>query len=131
MKTILHHAGLKATPARGLLLRVLQDRAKPLTISQLLAIETIASSMNKTTIYRSLEKMVEAGILYKTYFNGEAAHYEWQDRHHHHLTCNACGYHEKIDSCGYKNYQISPDSNFSNVTNHVVELFGICNSCKV
>ena len=131
MKGVLQNYGLKVTSARMLLLQTLKQLSRPVTIASLLQNDHIAKSMNKTTLYRSLEKMAEQGIIYKTYFNGESAHYEWQESHHHHITCNECGYREPVSTCLIKNYQPKSASKFATVTNHVVELFGTCQSCIV
>lgn len=131
MKELLQKAGLKVTPARLLLLKSLKEYARPITIQDLISRESIGNKMNKTTLYRSLEKMADAGLLYKTSFQGDAVHYEWQDNHHHHITCTNCGLRDSID-CPSKIIKTDrvTSKNFETVATHVLEYFGLCNTCK-
>jgi len=128
MNKPLQNAGLKVTPQRMLLLEQLQNNAKPVSIMDLIRIPQINNSMNQSTAYRSLEKLAEAGIIYKTYLNG-VVHYEWQDQHHHHLVCQGCGKTEPIAICGLKNFTLPNHSQFAIITNHILEVLGVCQTC--
>ena len=132
LKKILKSNDLKVTKPRLALLSTLRQLAQPVTISEILSTDSINAVMNQTTAYRSLEQMVAKKILYKTHFQGEAAHYEWQDTHHHHITCSTCGYREAIDSCpnDFGDKILIKKTNFSSIGNHVLEFFGTCQKCS-
>lgn len=129
MKDILRKSGLKATPARLQLLEFLQSVAKPVTVADIMANPEISSSINQSTAYRSLDQMAERGIIYKTYFDNESAWYEWQETHHHHVTCSDCGYREAFSSCFVPTNILDQTKKFTKIDRHIVELFGRCQKC--
>jgi Fe2+ or Zn2+ uptake regulation protein len=130
-KKLLQQTGLKVTKARILLLETLQEISRPVSIADLQQHPAICRVMNITTLYRSLDKMAEANLIYKTWFDDGVVHYEWQDVHHHHITCNRCGYREPIEICPRIDSRVLDNSKrFSIINNHVLELFSICSVCK-
>ena len=126
IENLLKEHALKITKERVLLLSLLKDSHKPLSAEEIA--ERIESQVNLVTIYRTLERFVNLGILYKAHFGGGKAYYEFQNKHHHHITCTECGVQEKIDMC-IKSDQVS-SKNFSVINNHVLEFFGICKKCN-
>jgi Fur family transcriptional regulator, ferric uptake regulator len=48
--------------------------------------------VNASTIYRTLDLLVEEGFLLRTDLGGDRAYYEAAHEHaHHHLVCENCG----------------------------------------
>ena len=92
---ILETHNLKKTEGRITLLGILQNSSTPLSIDQIKS----KLSSNITTIYRTLEILVNKGIVYQTDFRDGKAYFELQDKHHHHVTCTKCGTREDIDIC--------------------------------
>ncbi|HWB34155.1 MAG TPA: transcriptional repressor [Candidatus Paceibacterota bacterium] len=92
----LHAAGSRATPGRLALLAVLERERKPMTVHEL---QHKLPSLNQVTLYRALDALVDAGLVYR----GESArvtHYEYAKRpHHHHLVCADCGYTKACTTC--------------------------------
>ena len=127
---ILKSHGLKITPARiailqsltgGCLLQSAQDIAS-----------NIPSSINKTTIYRTLDNLSDKGVLYKTHFRDGKTYYELQSNHHHHIVCTQCGLKESVDMCvqSITHNLAQSSASFSVITDHVLEFFGICTPCS-
>jgi Fur family transcriptional regulator, ferric uptake regulator len=81
---------------------------------------------NKTSVYRSLDQLVEEGAICRHYLAGDQAQYELKEDHHIHLVCNSCG---KVDeaACDYK--QPNKVGSF-NVDHHHLTLVGLCTNCS-
>lgn len=122
---LLEKFNLKVTEPRVTLLEELTTTHGPQTIEQLYG--TLGSHMNKTTLYRTLERFVELGIVYQTDFRDGRAYFELQESHHHHIVCTTCGHTEPVNTCTKTPHTI-PQS-FHTVTSHVLEFFGTCKSC--
>ena len=52
--------------------------------------------VNKSTIYRTLELLEEAGCVYRSTLEGHDIYHHADEGHHHHLICATCG---KTISC--------------------------------
>lgn len=128
---VLESVGLRATPQRVAILEVLRRAGEPLSID---AIETrVKGKANYVTLYRVLKQCVDAGIVYQTDFRSGKAYYELQhgDHHHHHITCTSCG--KRVEThCNQQQYEAAlsqASDEFSTITSHTLEFFGICTSC--
>jgi Fur family ferric uptake transcriptional regulator len=88
----LRRAGLRATPQRALVLRVLEQGHGHLTAEGVVeAIEREGLPLNRSTVYRTLDALSRAGIVRATRM-GRATHYEavGDGHRHHHLVCQRC-----------------------------------------
>ena len=47
--------------------------------------------LSRTTVYRVLETLVDAGLARKVHHAGGAARFDPMTERHHHLVCDACG----------------------------------------
>jgi Fur family ferric uptake transcriptional regulator len=54
-----------------------------------------------------------------------------QSRHYHHLICNACGTVVPFESCNIESLYptVSNETDFQ-ISSHMLELFGLCGSCR-
>lgn len=89
-------------------------------------------TLGRATVYRSVEKLVNTGLLNRVEFADGSHHYRvCGDAHHHHLTCTRCHRVVEIDIC----LPIEQLSAISNQTDFVIEghslsLFGRCATCR-
>ena len=87
--------GLRATPCRIALLRLMQVQNSPLCHSDVVERFTDAA-FDQSTIYRALNDLTDAGLLHRMELGDHVWRYELpekhtnQDGHPHHL-CEACG----------------------------------------
>ena len=108
-RQILKGARLYCTEARVAILQVLMQAARPLRQDQIA--ERVASEeaavrgrntlnartvLNKVTIYRTLESLIEAGLVHRAFTYGRAWYFELADhctehQCHPHFTCTNCG----------------------------------------
>ena len=85
-----------------------------------------------TTVYRTLQAMVDAGeldVLRRA--DGESVYRRCvSDDHHHHLVCRACGTTVELAGDEVESWtaKVARRRGFSDVS-HTVEVFGLCRSC--
>ena len=86
--------------------------------------------VNKTTVYRQLEKLLTDGMIIEVELGDGKKRYELKSlAHHHHLVCKKCGSLEdiRLDERIILE-EVSKKSNFK-VEDHSLEFFGICVNC--
>lgn len=125
--------GLKVTGQRMTILRYLYQSPKHITAQELFErIQPIDSAIGFATVYRFLRKLVEHDLLIEVRMGNMPARYELaSEEHHDHLTCIACGaikefYNEEIERL---QKVVAVEFGFE-LTDHVLELQGICSSCR-
>jgi len=128
---LLREKGFKVTPSRVALLTMLIDRHDPMTVEDIE--KHLTKKINKTTIYRALDDFLKKGILSQTHFRDGKTYYEYQDHHHHHIVCTSCGIKEEVSMCIQSSLpQVNRHSKkFSNIQDHILEFFGVCNTCAL
>jgi|AntAceMinimDraft_6_1070360.scaffolds.fasta_scaffold24482_2 Fur family zinc uptake transcriptional regulator/Fur family ferric uptake transcriptional regulator len=127
-KELLQKHKVHVTDQRIKILDALQKHNKPVTI-ETLHLE-LTSSMNKTTLYRSLSSLVAANIVYQTDFREGVAYFELQGaHHHHHLVCTNCKSKQAINYCPSIPAEIEEKEGFI-ISNHIFEIFGLCKNCS-
>lgn len=83
--------GMRRTHLLEAMLRDLAGRDRPVTIGQVE--ESIGNMCDTATLYRMVERLVEAGILRRIGFHERARYYELVESGHHYdyLICTECG----------------------------------------
>lgn len=83
------------------------------------------------TVYRTLALLSEQGIVdVLMHRPGEACYRLCSDGHHHHLTCSECHQVVELGECELEPWlrRLGGAHGFT-VTNHAVEVTGICTAC--
>lgn len=128
MREGLKEVGLRATPARIAILGLLQADARPTEVKTILR-KLKAKAPDQATVYRVLSSLVEAGLVKTVSLKAGIESYEIADLpHHHHLTCEKCGYVEDVEVCIKTPTPTS--RSFRSVNSHRLEFSGICNNCS-
>ena len=89
-------------------------------------------AVNPSTVYRTLDVLVEDGFVLRTDLGGNRAYYEPAREHrHHHLVCESCGavahlHHEALSGLESR---VLEASGFV-VGDRELTLFGLCQSCS-
>lgn len=91
-----------------------------------------SSSINRATVYRTLDFLCDIGLVTCTTAAGGRQVYELVAEQHHHLICRQCGTeitlpHAHIEPLLEK---ISAEYQFELVTTLHLTLFGTCAACK-
>jgi Fur family ferric uptake transcriptional regulator len=132
LRSILHGASFKATPARLSLLSLLQKSKKPLSVQEIK--ERLGDVVDQATIYRTLKSFRDSGLVRQIDFHHQHSYYEIiEEPDHHHLVCIECDRVEDFAECNVDEIveKVLPKSkSFDRVVGHSLELFGICKSCQ-
>ena len=83
------------------------------------------SDIDKSTVYRSLDTLIENNIVDKTILGSEVI-YELKSNHKHYLKCVKCNKTEVLDDCPFEDEDIKGYK----ILNHVVNIEGICEDCQ-
>ena len=85
-------------------------------------------TLNRVTIYRNLNRMVDAGELTRFIHPEKGTLYEQANRpHHHHFYCKTCEATFELPGCGLSLKEQTPTGFI--VEGHEVFLNGICAAC--
>lgn len=128
--------GVRLTKTRQALARLFAHTRTPLSVPDILiALCAKGRKVNKTTIYRELERMQRLGIVASTQLGDRKQYYELALRdHHHHLVCMRC---EKVEDIEVNEAElVREEQNASKqkqfmVLRHSLEFFGLCQQCQV
>ena len=131
---------------------VLRDRGKRLTVQRAAIWEVVAAEpdlhlsaeevatrvknrlpqVNASTVYRTLDVLVEEGLVHRTDLGTGHAVFEPAHEHqHHHLVCERCGAvtHVHDDVFAGLGPRIEKSSGFR-LGDREVTLFGLCRACQ-
>ena len=90
--------------------------------------------IGRATVYRTVEKLVNMGLLTRIEFADGTHHYRVcsGNEHHHHLTCTLCHCVVDIDICLPAD-QIAAIGNSTDfvIEGHTLNLFGRCRNCRL
>ncbi|HBF13263.1 MAG TPA: transcriptional repressor [Deltaproteobacteria bacterium] len=90
------------------------------------------STISYATVYRTLMLLVEAGLATQRHFGKGQSLFESVASHHHdHLICTQCGVIIEFENDAIEKLQesVAKKHNFK-LTNHKMELYGLCHKCK-
>lgn len=113
----------------NLVYKIIEKSSRPLTALEILE----KLPVNKTTVYRNLYKLLEAGKIKEVNIAPNITHYESTSLdHHHHLVCTNCGKIDEVNSESLENNikrLISMLKDNFIIKEHNLEFFGLCTNC--
>ena len=135
--------GYRLTVPRQVVLDVLSKTSDHLSAEDVyLKVHRIYPDIGLTTVYRTLELLVQMGLASKFDFGDSRARYELSEgpkgvRHHHHLVCTSCRriidytdfIEEEMELLNRTEQGLSQKFNFR-ITNHIIQFYGLCNECR-
>ena len=128
----LRAAGMRQTPQREAILRVLQSSDRPMTVDEICrAMDQQRSGV--PTVYRNLERFVREGWVESVLGQDQVMRFVrcHSAQHHHHLSCEQCGRMVEVDICGIEpSLAVMEKSTGFQVTRHQLNVFGICPRCQ-
>lgn len=130
-KDILREHGLKVTNARIELYRFLSSTSYPLSAEELYR-NLAPHGLDLSTVYRSLNSFVEAGLAKKEVGpHKENLYLLLRDEECHVLVCLRCGKRVPLHGCPFHeaNEAIEEETGF-HVLDHNTEIYGICPDCR-
>ncbi|MCK9554849.1 transcriptional repressor [bacterium] len=141
----LRGCGYRVTAGREIILDALMKTDKHLSAEDIyLAVKKTYPGIGLTTVYRTLEILVEMGLVFKFDFGDGRARYELVEgpnkevAHHHHLVCTNCKrvidytdfIEDEIELLTKTEKGLSKKYNFD-IKNHVIQFYGICGNCSM
>lgn len=131
-RQMLKDAELYCTEARIAILKVLMQTSRPLRQSQI-SKQLADKTLNKVTIYRTLESLVEVGLVHRAFMQKRSWHFELSNhcsktQCHPHFTCLNCGRIHCLTDIPIPMTQ-SPYKGFI-IQRQQVRLEGLCPACQ-
>ncbi|MHC4167101.1 MAG: Fur family transcriptional regulator [Planctomycetota bacterium] len=130
-RRMLKTAKLYCTESRLAILEVLAKAGKPLTQDQI-ARRSRPKNFDKVTIYRTLESLLQVGLVHKVFVDKRAWHFELahnctESQCHPHFTCTSCGDTHCLTEISLPMAK-SPPKGFV-ISRQQVRLEGLCPKC--
>ncbi|MDD3297047.1 MAG: transcriptional repressor [Candidatus Omnitrophica bacterium] len=135
--------GYRFTFPRRLILDVLSSSSMHLSAEDVyLEVHKKYPGVGLATVYRTLELLVQMGVVSKSDFGDGRARYEMNkgpegQRHHHHLVCSNCGlvidYADFIDEEAklLKKVERGLSEKYKfEINSHLMQFYGLCEKCK-
>ncbi len=127
----LKQKGLKLTPQRRLIAEAIHDIPTHLSAEEIIIyVQDKMPGVNKSTVYRTLELLEEAGCVYRSRMGDGFVYHHAEEGHHHHLVCRKCG--ETVDCdedlLASAEQAIADQYGFHVDLKHVV-IRGLCQDC--
>lgn len=125
--------GLRMTPQRQALLRVLGGRVHHPTADELYRrVRRILPSVSPATVYRNVQTLARAGVIAPLERAGGAVRYDPNLDEHHHFVCGSCGqvldiYLTKV---GYAVDRRKSRLAGAQIRSCGLQLHGICGDCR-
>ncbi len=123
---------MRASSVSNAILDLLDGHHTHLTAAQVYdQIRQNLTAVNRSTVYRSLKRLVDAGEVTISDMGMEALVYERRtDTPHHHLVCHSCGKILMIADEQVRDFFGNVESRypFRVITDHLI-LYGICADC--
>jgi Fur family transcriptional regulator, ferric uptake regulator len=132
LKQRLRGVGQRVTTQRLAVLSVFSLPGQHLTAEEICdQVEASSPAINRSTVYRTLERFRDLGLISETDLGGGVREYELLDEaRHHHLICRACRHMIELDDELVEplREQIRERYGFEAGIDHLA-LFGLCPYC--
>jgi Fur family transcriptional regulator, ferric uptake regulator len=129
----LKHAGERVTNQRLLIAAELGRASRQVTADELYArLQSSHPGIGRATVFRTLERLVEAGVARRLEREGHVYGYvTCEPEHHHHLACTRCGRVEEINESYITPLatRIKRERGFQ-VDDARLDFYGRCASCR-
>ena len=131
---LLENSGLGSTPNRLKVLEVIGNNNYPLNAGEIIDILSRSTDINRVTVYRILDLLVEKKLIDRISSGGRSFHYGLAPNEHHqphpHFYCRECGSMECLNPESL-HLDIKPlNRTFPGLIDNVqVRLDGICKNC--
>ncbi len=114
---------------------MMETRGNHLSAEEVLAkARKTIPSLGIATVYRSLEKLANIEILYKTKFDEGGYRYELSDtgiHQHHHIICLGCGRIIEMEDIFLNSLEQQLEDQGYQVINHELKIYAYCPSCRL
>ena len=129
----LRQKGYRITPQREMIIQAIAHSSSHMTAEEIFAeVQTRTQALNLATIYRTLDMLVDEGLV--TAINlgeGKSVYASVNHGPHIHLVCRVCGHIIDADPILLVpiEEQLQSEHNFKPDLNHI-SIFGLCPHCR-
>jgi Fur family transcriptional regulator, ferric uptake regulator len=130
---ILKQKGFRLTRQRRLIVEFIHDAHEHFSADDIISyVKQRMPKVNKSTVYRTLETLEQAGSVYKSESSDRCVYHHAEEGHHHHMVCNKCG---KTEEC-FENLfspikkSLSDKYGFQANFQHQI-ITGLCRQCQI
>ena len=131
--TTLRERGYRITPQRELIINAISPTSSHFTAEMVFKeVHRQAKAINLATIYRTLDLLVEEGLVSRSDFGqGQIIYATEEHGPHIHLVCRQCGQVTDAEAAHADSLRASlwKDHHFQLDRNHLT-LFGVCSQCQ-
>ncbi|MGI5912458.1 MAG: Fur family transcriptional regulator [Syntrophomonadaceae bacterium] len=131
----LRDSNYRITGQRSAILKVMvENREKHLSAEEVLnEARKMVPNIGIATVYRTLEKLANIEILYKTKFDGSCYRYELSDEgihQHHHIICLGCGRIVEMEDNFLNSLEKQLENHGYQVIDHELKIYAYCPTCN-
>jgi Fur family peroxide stress response transcriptional regulator len=125
-------AGIRVTQQRMEIYReVMSSRSHPSVAEVYGAVRGKLPTISIDTVYRTLWKLSELGLINPVSSSGECIRFDSSLRRHHHFICARCGATIDFESHSLDGIRIPEEAwSLGSVWGAQIEIRGICNGCS-
>ncbi|GKX27526.1 transcriptional repressor [Vallitalea longa] len=136
MNDLMEKMDIRMTYQRKIILSILIDNIdKHLTANEIYSLIKVKNDViGMATIYRTIDILLDKGIVIKHDFGDSAAKYELEiekNKNHHHLICKKCGKVIEVSGLLKEDFyeKILREKGFQ-CTEYRLKIFGYCDKCR-
>ncbi len=121
------------TKQKQLLLSILKDTDRPLSINEIYAQIVIQlPKIAKSTIYRNIDSLLEQNLIEKYHLNDSEVFYRIKansNEHKHFMICEDCKKVFDLPSCPIHALEHAMEDEGFIIKDHLIQISGICKLC--
>jgi Fur family ferric uptake transcriptional regulator len=128
----LRDAGFRLTSSRLAVLEALENGGHHPSPAEVLEQgRRICPALGRATVYRTLELLMELGLLRPVYLGDGVLRVACVEGGHHHLVCLNCGDALHFDECLVGDLGLVLAERFDfQIKGHMLEFYGLCEKCR-
>ncbi|MCD4758925.1 MAG: transcriptional repressor [Arcobacteraceae bacterium] len=136
LKVVLKDKGMKYTEQRAVILQILlniDDHLNAEEVHRIVKEKYPEQNIGIATVYRTLNFLEDVNLISSISFGKDGKKYEGNvtKEHHDHIICTSCGkIVEFFDEDIEKRQEDIANKNGFKITDHTMQIFGICQKCQ-
>lgn len=134
LELLQNHGYRLTSPRRIITETVLQFEHAFSADDVLRTVDVVDPSVGRATVFRTLDVLAEIGVLDRLHRPDGCHSYvlgQGSDKHYHHLICSGCGVVIPFEGCNIADMlaDLQQSTSFE-ISTHMLEVFGTCESCQ-
>lgn len=123
-------AGLRHTPQRSHIVELLLELSHPTAEQIYAAMSERFPYVSQATVYSTLKKLKELGIVSELSYGDKSSHFELADNDHWHFNCKVCGEIYDVEASEAEALiAVGSNNGVFQVEGYRVEFYGVCPKC--